>query len=122
MDDTDNVIMFPRSHAKRLPPKTLEEVKTNLDLVKNTHIYETIEMLVPLIFDQLAVAGFAFEGDSADEMKRAALMVEAMRSMLCAHYEIKHPLQTVAKKVFKFEKDGSLSIQKVVELDLRDPK
>lgn len=99
----NNIILFPtkNSHAGFItPPQTLEEVDKSVDMIKHVHIQETLEVVVPMLFDNLTIAGFNPSEEDSEFLKDGALIVEAIRSLLSKLYAIDHPLQLVAKNLF----------------------
>ena len=118
-----NIITFPREkiYNKENPPTSLEEIKSNLDNIKQIHIQETISLIAPLIFQQLSIAGFELlDDDDPESLKEGAFLVEAIRSMLLKYYDIEHPFQKIAENVFNLEEDGVLSLKESLEILLPD--
>jgi hypothetical protein len=116
--ESNNVILFPSTYKH--PPRNLDEVINSVDTMKQVHIQETISTIVPIIFQSLAASGFDFgideETDDVPELKDGALLVEAMRSMLCKQYKIYHPFQDIAENAFFLEKDGLLVVKNNIQL------
>lgn len=102
---SNNVIMFPNINQKMRNPQTIEEVDEKVDLVRQMHIQGTIEAVAPMLFDNLSIAGFAPADDDSD-LKHGALVVEAIRSLLCSHMGLPHPLQIIAEKLFEEDDSG----------------
>lgn len=117
---SDNVIMFPTKG--NLPPTTTaEKITVDLKMVKFNHINETLETIIPILFNNIMIAGFDIfpEDDEEDEhIKDNALIVEAIRSILCKYYNLNHPLQEVAEEFFVHREEGVLSVTRHLELDL----
>ena len=101
MEPANNVIEFPRKRFT-LPdaPRTMEEVDESVDLVKKSHIQDTLELVVPMLFDNLTIAGFNPSEEDAVLLKDGALIAESIRSLLCRLYDIDHPLQTLSSGLF----------------------
>ena len=102
---SNNVIMFPNNKVKNQGPKTLEEINNNMDMIRQVHVGETISTIAPMLFEQLAIAGFEFSEDGSD-LKHGAFLVESIRSLLMHSYEMGHPFQEIAESVFIPEGDG----------------
>lgn len=113
MNITNNVILFPTKNNKYNGPQTLEEVDETIDLVKQFHIQETIETIVPSLFDQLNIAGFLPDEDDEEILKHSAMVVESIRSLLCMVRGINHPLQLIADNLFVQTDDGLAVSDKV---------
>lgn len=111
MSEANNVIRFPVKPS-RMPdaPQTLEEVDASVDLIKKTHIQDTLEIVVPMLFDNLVIAGFDPNEQSTDFLKDGAFIVESIRSLLCKLYDMDHPLQQVASHMFVVNDDVDPSI------------
>lgn len=109
----NNVILFPTKNNKYNGPQTLEEVDESMDMVKQFHIQETIETIVPSLFDQLNIAGFTPDEDDEEILKHSAMVVESIRSLLCMVRGINHPLQLIADNLFVQTDDGLAVSDKV---------
>ena len=117
-----NVIKFPRMSKRTQDASTLSEeaVKENLDILKHSHIQETISIVAPILFQNFSLAGFELvDEDDASSIKDSAFLIEAMRSMLFKHYGLEHPFQKISENVFKTEENGLLSITDTLELVLK---
>ena len=116
MDAANNVIMFPGKNARG--PQTLEEVVDSLDMVRQVHIQETLELVVPKIFENFAMAGFSpDEEDEIEFLKHGAMVVEAARSFLCKISGMTHPLQLIAENLFEqVDEDGNLEVSSKVKI------
>ena len=104
---------------------SIEEINENVEQMNLYHIQETITNLIPIIFTQLEIAGFyPDEEDLEDDIRDGAFFVEALRSMLCKHYDIYHPLQRVTEQLFEEDEseDGSLKIVDELHVNLREDK
>ena len=113
----NNIIQFPRRGPDRYTgPQTAEDVIDNMEVVKQLHIQETLETVVPMFFDKLAAAGFLPE-DELDFLKDGALIVEATRSFLSKIYNVDHPLQLIAQHLFvEIDDEGNLEVSDKVKL------
>lgn len=112
MTQANNVVLFPTRNNKYNGPQTIEEVDESMDMVKQFHIQETIETIIPSLFDQLHVAGFQPDEDD-DILKHSAMVVESIRSLLCMLKGIDHPLQLIADNLFIQTSDGLAVSDKV---------
>lgn len=119
---SDNVIMFPN---RGNPPPILsrEKAAISVTMVKINHINEALETIIPMLFNNITIAGFDIipdEEDDDENIKDNALIVESIRSILCKYYEMKHPLQDVAEEFFISKQEGVLSIAKHLDIDLSE--
>jgi hypothetical protein len=117
--ETDNIIPFPRKRQSPLgemAPQSMEEVEDTVDVVRQAHIQQTLEQVIPMLFDNLALAGF----QPIDEMiflKDGALIVEAARSFLNKIYGMSHPLQIIAENLFvQLDGEGNLEVSDKVKI------
>jgi hypothetical protein len=116
MDTANNIIVFPGKNVRG--PQTIEEVVDNLDMVRQVHIQETLELVVPRLFESFSVAGFQpDEDDEIQYMKHGAMIVEAARSFLCKVSGLPHPLQIIAENLFdQVDEDGNLEVSDKVKI------
>lgn len=118
---SNNVVTFPK--GKTLTKDiTLEDIQHNMDMMRHYHIQETIQNLVPMIFNQLDIAGFGLiEEDVDHDIKDGALIVEALRSLMLKHYDMHHPFQQVAEAIFipHPKEEGSYKIVNKLDLELK---
>ena len=120
MNYSNNVVSFPKRHAN--PEISLEDIQHNMGMMKHYHIQETIQTLVPIIFNQLDIAGFGLVEEDVDlDIKDGALIVEALRSLMLKHYDMHHPFQQVAEAIFEPHptEDGAFKIVKNIDLELK---
>jgi len=117
--EIDNVIPFPRKRQSPLgnmEPQSIEEVEDTVDVIRQAHIQQTLEQVIPMMFDNLALAGF----QPIDEMvflKDGALIVEAARSFLNKVYGMSHPLQIIADNLFvQIDGEGNLEVSDKVKI------
>lgn len=117
--DSNNVIAFPKSPSKSSKqPPSLEEITNNMSMIKHVHIGETLSLVAPMLFEQLAIAGFDFQ-DEGDDLKYGAFVVEAIRSMLMRNYEMSHPFQEIAESVFTPDETGGLRIVDKLDIEFK---
>jgi hypothetical protein len=120
----NNIIKFPKSKIMQKgadAPVNMEEIKNNIDIVKQTHIQETISLIAPMLFQQLSLAGFELieEDDDAESIKDSAFLIESIRSILFKYYGMDHPFQKISQNVFNVEENGLLSITDTLDLVLK---
>ena len=106
MTNDNNVIPFPGIYRDH-PPQTMEEVAEDLDFFRFTHIQDSLEMIVPALFNQISVLGYNnFPEDDPVVERLGAMIIESIRSYLCYHHEIPHCLQDMASNMFTCDSDG----------------
>lgn len=113
----NNVIQFPKRGPERMEaPQSLEEIIDTVDGIKQLHIQETLEAVVPMLFDRLSMAGFQ-PTDEMEYIKDGALVVEAIRSFLSKMYDSVHPLQLIAQHLFvQTDDEGNLEVSDKIKL------
>jgi ribosome biogenesis GTPase A len=116
MDTANNIIVFPGKNVRG--PQTIEEVAENMDMVRQVHIQETLEVIMPIIFESFSIAGFQPEEEEEIEyMKHGAMIVEAARSFLCKVSGLPHPLQLIAENLFEqIDEEGNLEVSDKVKI------
>ena len=120
--ETGNVIQFP--HKGKFPLSE-KQVSSNVNMVKYTHINETLGTIIPILFSNIEIAGFDVSSDEDDfdyNVKDGSLIVESIRSILCKHYGLYHPFQDIADNIFKKENDGGYSIVDNITLEFQKPE
>lgn len=108
--NSNNVIAFPntrRVDAHVTIPQSLEEVEDAVDIVREAHIQQTLEQVVPMLFDNLALAGFQPINED-DFLKDGALVVEAIRAFMHKLYGTEHPLQYISEHIFEENPESGL--------------
>lgn len=119
MDQPTNVIPFPKktvSASVQPGPQSIEEVEETVDVVRQVHIQQALEQVIPMLFDNLALAGFQ-PSDEMDFLKDGALIVEAARSFLNKIYGMHHPLQLIADNLFEqVDSEGNLEVSDKVKI------
>ena len=116
---SNNVVAFPKTKIPSNMPTTIEEIEDNMDMIRQIHIQETIETVMPILFDQLSIAGFQPEHED-DDTKEAAFIVEAVRSLLCKVYSVSHPFQIISENIFAEREDGNLEIAENIKITISD--
>jgi hypothetical protein len=112
MIDASNIVAFPRERRPGTPPQTFEEVHNRVQGLKMRRIDDATEALMMMLFDGMALAGFNFQVDGGYD-KDIALVVEGLRSLLCAHDGICHRLQDVARKVIDRSPESNVRLRGV---------
>lgn len=120
MDSANNVIRFPKApHATynvAPVPQSIEEVEETVDVVRQVHIQQALEQVIPMLFDNLALAGFQ-PVDEMEFLKDGALVVESTRSFLNKIYGMGHPLQLIAENLFEqVDSEGNLEVSDSVKI------
>jgi hypothetical protein len=119
-----NIINFPKEKIiqKENLPKDFNEIKVSVDGMKYAHIQETVSVIIPMIFQQLSVAGFDIidDDDEQTSLKDGAFLVEAIRSILHKYYELPHPFQKISDSVFTIQDNGVLLVADELCLSLKD--
>lgn len=124
--NSNNVIQFPKEYNGPLVNgMSVYEINENVNMMKQFHIQETVDMIVPIIFNHFDIAGFELIDDN-DEMyalKDGALVVESLRSMLCKYYDVYHPLQIVSESLFvEQDSENSMKIAETLNVVLKNPE
>ena len=125
---SNNVVMFPKPYnGPNVEVLSMEEINQNTDMMKHFHIQETIANIVPIIFNQLDIAGFELleeeESDSENSLKEGAFIVEGLRAIMCRHYGLYHPFQEIWEGVFKPEIiDGETALKIVDKIEIEFKK
>jgi hypothetical protein len=121
----DNVVKFPKAYNGPEDQEAFaQKINTNIDMMKHYHIQETIATVTPMIFTQLEIAGFPLGDDESGELidiKDGALVIEALRSIMCKQYDIYHPFQKIAENIFSpdEEEEGALKISDSINIELK---
>lgn len=122
----ENVVAFPRDKIFREQTGTLTEeqlllsemeIHARITLMKTLHVQEVIEALMPIVFSQLSIGGFDLSDET--DIKDAAFITEAIRSVLCKHKGIEHPFQQLADKIFLDEDNGILSVVESININFK---
>lgn len=93
-------------------------VSTNrVALVKHTHICDTLLTVMPLLFNNIELAGFNIDSESI--VKDVSLIVESIKSVLCKQYDIYHPIQDIANALLLHDEVNGLVLATRIELDLK---
>jgi len=118
------VLMFPAARIANTAavgnrqikiPITVEDVKTNVDVVKQVYINGIVETMLQTISQQLGALGFAIEDEKFH--KDSGLFVESLRSLCCKQYDIEHPFQQLADVLFTLEDDSTLKLVDHIDIE-----
>lgn len=118
-----NVIQFPNRGKPTPEIPTVEELALNVNMVKYNHINQTLETIIPMLFNNMELAGFQIvpmEDEDDPNIKDSALIVESIRSLLCKYYNINHPFQSLSENMFNPNNDGSFSLSKTLTMDFSE--
>ena len=115
--NSNNVVTFPKTKIPSNMPTTIEEIEDNMDMIRQIHIQETIETVMPILFDQISIAGFQ-PAHEDDDIKEASFIVEAVRSLLCKVYGVSHPFQVISENIFLEKEDGNLEIAENIKITI----
>ena len=121
----DNVIQFPKKNTNdKFVPNDLEEIEERMEDLKLVHIQETMLPVLHNLFSSLSVAGFDFGVDEEEAdpfIKDGALVVEALKSMLCKYHGIFHPLSLLAEHMFipDEEEAGAYKISENISISMK---
>ena len=99
---TDNVIAFPKG-KRGSPPQSIEESMASIEAIRTEHIDFLVDECCSFLFGRMLDEGFDLGDDEIT--KHTALLVESMKSALCASVGIEHPLQLLADKMFLYESE-----------------
>lgn len=137
MSDTNNIIQFPPSRIVRdINPKPLteEQVSDTIDLIKYNHVEEAINVLMPLLFSNIELAGFSLtdwdEDEDGDDVaiyeekyfKDSTVVVESIRSLLYKYHGLYHPLQIVAENILQSNEQGEWNIVDHLNVNMKPPE
>jgi hypothetical protein len=117
---TAQIITFPIKNARvsPKPPDSEEDIMTGVDSMKLTHVNETLLAASQMLFERLYSAGFDFsQFKDENELKYGSFLVEAMNSLLCKYYDVYHPFQDLAEKIFVRDENDEFTIAD--ELNMR---
>lgn len=123
---SNNIISFPKPYNG--PVKlSIDEIEQNTNMMKQYHIQETINNLIPIIFTQLDIAGFEFydedeDAESIDNLKEGAFIVESLRAAMLKQYDIYHPFQDLCDEIFEYDEseiEPILKIRDKINIDFK---
>ena len=117
-----NVIQFPKNTISS--PKTEEEMVSGVDNLKYNHVEQTMDVIVPMLFHNMELAGFTFapldDSEIDDYLKDGSFLVESIKSILYKYHNIYHPFQDIADNIFLQDDEGNYTLAKKLEVDLQN--
>ena len=119
---SNNVITFPRAKIKNDETPSLEEIKENVETLKHFHIQEVIANIAPMLFNQLDISGFTDLEEQDMDMRDGALIIEAIRSLMCKHYGMYHQFQRISESIFKIDENDPTTLKIVDDLKINFKK
>jgi hypothetical protein len=122
MEISNNVIQFPSFIKAQDKIPTNEVISTGINNIKVNHINETLEILIPLVFNNIDLSGFDVIGEEYNTLniKNGAMIIESIRSILCYHYGIHHPFQDLADGLFEQNEEGEFKIKQNLTLQIKE--
>lgn len=114
VESANNIIVFPIMR-RDTPVMTIEDANESITMARHYHIQETIANIAPILFSQLEVSGFNVEDEEESDLKDGALIIEAIRSLMCRSYDLYHPFQILSENVFSAEVENDSSILRIVD-------
>jgi hypothetical protein len=126
MEETTNVIQFPLKNP-RAPIKTEEQTDEVIYTAQMSHVEQAVEFVAPILFSYLSQAGFSFaeikpDAIENDDVKNAAFLIESIRSVLSAKYNIEHPFQELAQASFQDQEGGGFKLAESVNITFKKAK
>jgi hypothetical protein len=111
-DIIDNIIKFPGNPKSKITQHlSEEEICDNIENLRFIHIQESIDAVLPMLFNSLSVLGFYPNIDSDPSLyKDGCLIVESIRSFLLKCYSLGHPLQIISTSFFDEDDEGNLKL------------
>ena len=97
-------------------PQTIEDVEEKVDDFKRIHIQDSLETLIPLLFNQIHILGFEPSDDESTYIKEGSLVVESIRSFMSKIYDIHHPLQMISEHLFEDQGDEGVVMSDRVKI------
>lgn len=105
---SNNVITFPKSRTSQ-SPQSIEEIYTNLDVLKRLHVDETMLLVSSMMLEQLAIVGFDYQSEDEDfAAKETVFFLEALQALLMKKYNMEHPFHEIAEKIFLTQPDKTI--------------
>lgn len=112
---SNNVITFPKSKAMQ-SPQSIEEIYTNLDILKRLHVDETLMLVSSMLLEQLSIVGFDYQENGEDfAAKETVFFLEALQALLMKKYNMEHPFHQMADKIFLTNPDKTISMREDVQ-------
>jgi|TARA_R110000851_G_scaffold141324_2_gene279181 hypothetical protein len=124
MSEESNVIPFPKENIQKNEEFDEKILSSNILDIKVNHINEALMIILPSIFNNIDLAGFPpSDSIEEDDVKDINLIVESLRSLLCKYYDVSHPFQNLAEKVFEKEEfSDEYALTKKLDLEFDTDK
>lgn len=122
MEVSNNVLSFPKKNVRIQNLEQLEEVMIDAQM---QHVEQAVDFVAPILFEYLSQAGFDFSNTSPEylenaDVKQAAFILEAIRSVLSQKYGIEHPFQELALVAFTDLEDGGFKLADSVNITFKN--
>lgn len=101
-------------------PTTFEEVEKHLKDLREYHIHETVNFILPNIFERLYASGFDPEENNIDVSKDAMMVYEVIKSLLMKIRKTVHPIQKLSEEYFTEDKNGYYDIKENFEINIKE--
>jgi hypothetical protein len=99
------------------PAQDETSIQAGVKAVKANHVVEALLTIVPMLFNNLEIAGFS---STATDGLDSTLIIEAIKSLMMKHHGLYHPLQDVAANLFVSADNGEITMADRLDIDL-DP-
>lgn len=116
---SDNVIAFPRGKNKS-PPQTVEETMASVEANRKEVIEYLVDDCCAFMFNRLYEEGFDLSDPECT--KQTLLVIESMKSALCATVGISHPLQLLSDKIFQYDGEIETAVDDMNDESLQEVK
>lgn len=121
-ETSNNIITFPKSRTSQTP-QTIEEIYTNLDVLKRLHVDETTLLISSMLLEQLAIVGFDYiQEDDSFAAKETVFVLEALQALLMKKYGMPHPFHDLAEKILLTNEDKTITMRDDVKDIISDMK
>lgn len=109
---SNNVVQFPKKPIHQ-SPQSIEEIYTNLNVLKQLHVDETLYVVSTMLLEQLAIAGFDYTNgdDEGFAAKETIFFLEALQALLMKKYDLEHPFHEIANKLFLTNADKTINMR-----------
>lgn len=121
MNKANNIILFPKINnniQSKGIDEAIEEIQDNMEQVKYYHIEESIGNILPLLLNQIDIAGFDVDSEDDNHRKAVAFLIESVRSLLCYSHDVYHPFQKISSEVFSIDKEDENQFEIVYDLNI----
>lgn len=104
-----------------------QQVVDSINNVRYNHVNETLDTVIPQLFNNIELAGFQIVGDTSltseefeKNVKACSLIVESVRAVLMDRYNMYHPFQMLADNIFCKNNDESYGLAPKLEMDFEE--